>query len=354
MHIQRRQRDDQRNRFAETAAGIEIRRQRHRHAGVDHGSRPGIRFAQAKRRRRQQYGNHAGFRHPADSFIRCVQQMFGGYRTHLGGQLRPAERNDLVGVDFGLQSELLGFPQQASGLVDGKNAFFAKHVAKFRRTVGSNPGQYFVQQVLHILVGPPFIFRRHGVRPHEGRRHFHDMLPVELRHDRQLLAFRCRVQSVAALTFHRRHAERQHGTQPLPADVRQFLRRSLAGGPYRIDDPAAPLHDLHVGIAAQPPGKFFFPVTGEQKMRVRIDKPRQYAAAGGIDHFGVRCIQASQHFRRGSHPADNAVLDPQRAIGDNADIRHRRPGFGAGSAASDQFGSILEQQFSGHSLQPPR
>ena len=212
-----------------------------------------------------------------------MQQVFGGYRANLGGQFRSPEGHNLIGMNLGSQAKSLRSNQQLSGLIHGKYAFFAEYIAKLRQTAGSDPGQYFVQQMVHIFVGPSFILRRHGVRPHEGRRHFHDMFPVELRHDFQLLEFCRRVQAIAALAFHSRYPERQHGTQPLPANSRQFLRRGLPRGFDRIDDPTAPLHDLHVGIAAQPPGKLLFPMTGKQKMRMRIDESRQYTATGGID-----------------------------------------------------------------------
>ena len=221
-----------------------------------------------------------------------MQQMFGGYRTDIGRQLRTAERNDLVRMHLGPHSQPLRRRQQLAGLIYRKDALFAKNIAKLRQLALCHDRQHLVQQVFDKFIGPAFVLRRGGMRSHEGRYYFDHMGTVQFGHSLQLLDFCRRVQPITAFAFHRRHTEGQHGTQTLPTDFRQFFLRGFPRGPDAIHNAAAPFHDLHIGIPAQPPGKFLCPVPGKQEVRMRVDESGQNAASGGVEHFSFRRINA--------------------------------------------------------------
>ena len=148
------------------------------------------------------------------------------------------------------------------------------------------------------------------MRPHEGAHHIHRMLLVQFCHHRKLFQLGRRIKSIAAFPFDCGHAETKHRIKSPKASLQQFGRRGLPGGANTVDDAAAPLHDIHVSIAAQPPGKFFGPVAGKQEMGMRVDKTWQNAAASRVDLFIGFDSQSREDFAGRANLPDDSILQP--------------------------------------------
>ena len=148
------------------------------------------------------------------------------------------------------------------------------------------------------------------MRPHEGAHHIHRMLLVQFCHHRKLFQLGRRIKSIAAFPFDCGHAETKHRIKSPKASLQQLGRRGLPGGANTVDDAAASFHDIHVSIAAQPPGEFFGPMAGKQKMRVRVDKTWQNAATSGVDLFIGFDSQSREDFAGRANLPDDSILQP--------------------------------------------
>ena len=148
------------------------------------------------------------------------------------------------------------------------------------------------------------------MRPHESAHDLDRMLPLQFRHHRKLFQLGRRIKSIAAFPFDCGHAETKHRIKSPKASLQQLGRRGLPGGANTIDDAAASLHDIHVSIAAQPPGEFFGPVAGKQEMGMRVDKTWQNAAASRVDLFIGFDSQSREDFAGRANLPDDSILQP--------------------------------------------
>ena len=182
------------------------------------------------------------------------------------------------------------------------------------------------------------------MRPHEGAHHIQRVLLVQLDHQGQLFQLRRCIETVAAFAFDGSHAKAEHRVQPLPANRQQILHRGLPGGLHTVDDAAAPFHDLHIGIAAQTPGKLLGPMPGKQEMRMRINETRQYTATGRVNLLVRFDSQPREDFAGRSHLPDDPVFQPKCAVFNNTDVLHGSTALRSTAATGHQFRRIFYQQ----------
>src|SRR4051794_36812857 len=105
---------------------------------------------------------------------------------------------------------------------------------------------------------------------------------------------------------------------------RESLSRSRARFANRRSNPAARRGDLLVAHAARALLKFIDPISGEDRMRMRIDKPRQNNATAGINHLRVSAC-ASFDLVRSRETRNDSVAHQHPAIWDNPELTQLRP-----------------------------
>ena len=100
LHVKTSQIHHQKQGFGRGRARIAIRRQGHRHPGINHLSPVGKGGHQEKGRSRKQDRHHFRFGECADSFIGRFQQMVRGNGTDAGSEFRPTRRFDFVRMNL--------------------------------------------------------------------------------------------------------------------------------------------------------------------------------------------------------------------------------------------------------------
>ena len=268
-------------------------------------------------------------------------------------QFGAAEGNDLVGVDFDSQTGFPGSAKQPPRLVEGKDLLLAENVAEFGQLPLGYHRQDSIAEIVDEGVIPPRVFFGNGMGAEKGPHHINRMKRVKLDHRFQLLDFGIEVEPVAAFPFHGGHPEGKHGIEAPEPRADEFLLGSGPGSGNRADDTTAPLHDVHVAVAPQPPGKLLGPIAAKDKMGVRIDEAGQHGAVGSIDDSIAAGVDPGQNIRRSAHGADDTLPHDDGTLGDHLQILHRLPAFGGETAAGDQFGGILDDQVSFHRFPIP-
>lgn len=128
------------------------------------------------------------------------------------------------------------------------------------------------------------------------------------------------IQTVAAFCFYRRRAiggELRKGTaRPLF----QSFRRCGAQFLYGVEDPAALASDFLVACPSDLQLILFRPAGGVDQMRMRVDKPREHNAAAEVQLFGAGRVRQRLDFRASSDGSDEAVVDEQSSVFEDAEI----------------------------------
>ena len=171
------------------------------------------------------------------------------------------------------------------------------------------------------------IFRGNGMSSQISRHDIDRMFLVEVCHYTQLHQFGFEIKTISTLPFHRRYAHVQHFVEPFITDTPQLLEITFTGGIDRIDYTTATLHDRHIAVAFQPPGKLFFTITTENKMGMTIHKPGKQCPSTGIDFQVFVRIYLTYYFFCRTDMRYNTFGNNHCSIFYNMEIRHCRPSF---------------------------
>ena len=200
------------------------------------------------------------------------------------------------------------------------------------------------------------------MRAEEGAHDLEGLLLFQLFHRLQLAKLRLGIQAVAALSLYRGHAEGQHGLQPVHAALLELFQGGCPGLGDGGVDAAAPLHDGHVAVPAQPPGELIRTVAAEDEVGVGIHEAGQDGEAARVDDLDVRrdardlpsagvlsapgafcCLQPRQHFLCRADLFDGLVLNEDGAVPDEADVAHFGAALCLRSRAGRQFRRMYDQ-----------
>ena len=242
--------------------------------------------------------------------------MFGRRRVKLGRKSRAAEVVDLVRVYLQLEAHSgRGFKQPAA-LFDGEDPLFAEDVAEARNTLGLDLrehffDEYFVDELIRIR----FIFRRHGVRAHEGWRDGERGLFRYALYYAEHFELGLRIQPVAALYLYRRCAlgkSRQHRAFAAPEKLLfvRFLHRV-----HGRENAAAAREYLQVGEPCEAHTELVFAALRETDVRVWVDEAGYHAGSAEIlFERDVAAAYPFRHFVLRADALDDAVGNEHRSV----------------------------------------
>ncbi len=283
-HAECRQRDHERHRRREAAAGVHVGGQRHRDAARDKqaGRREPAEF-QEERRRRQQCRHHAGRGHRLGPGVIDEDEVVGRGGTHRGRGAGAAAQGQLVGVDARPESQPPAGLENRPRLLRREDSLFAEDVVPFRQTRGGHRRQHLVDHQPDVGVALPAVLDGHVVRAHErgGDRH---RLQIPQPADRpQHLQLGGGVEPVAALHLAGRRALRQGVGQSGQGGGDEFIFRGLARVAHRSHDAATAGRNLGVCGAAQAAGEFVATVAAVDQVGVRVDEARHHGVPAAVD-----------------------------------------------------------------------
>ncbi len=273
-------------------------------------------LAQAVERTRQQHRDRARGRHGLDARLVQIFQVIGGERLELGGQRRPAQIRELLGMQLDRQAQRCGRLEHAPDLGRLEGDGLAKAVDRIDQPRGRRRLQARQADPVQIAVRLALELRRHGMGAQERRLDPDRPQLGQAARDPQHGKLGRLVEAIARLDLERADAFRQERVQPGQGSCQQ---RCLAGRPglgHGRADAAARGRDLGIGGAFQAQLELARPVAGEHQVCVAIDQGRGHQPAADI---GARPGgQGGWQLGGRPEPGDPAGLDRDRAILDQA------------------------------------
>ena len=126
-------------------------------------------------------------------------------------------------------------------------------------------------------------------------------------------------QAIAGLDLERRHARREDPLIGRTEGLEQLVVGGPAGREHRRPDASAGGGDLGERRPVEPQLILDMPVTGEQRVRMTLDQPRQDRHPDGVQDRDVLAPLA-QHLRGRTDRRDGAVADRDGAIRDQVQL----------------------------------
>ena len=210
-----------------------------------------------------------------------VVEMVRRHRPDLGGEGGALPGAELFGMDAGAQAVPGGGLEDASTLVGGKCRLLDEHIAVVRQ--GSDGGQHFLDDQVHVAGAVVAILGRQGMGPEEGG----------LDGDRELVAdpschleqpdFGRHIQPVPTLDLDGGGPGFDHSPRPGGGLLEEVLGRRGPGGGHRGDDATPHGGDGLVVGTAQPGRELLGAVSGEYEMGVGIDEPGHHRSSITVD-----------------------------------------------------------------------
>src|SRR5688572_27373870 len=309
VELQRRQR---------RAAGIEIARDRDRHAvhtqELDRRP-PGL--AQVGVRAGQQHGDGARRRHRLHTGLVEVLEVVGGERLVLRGERGALLVGELLGVQLYAESEFLRLDEHAFDLYRREADGVAVGVDGVGQSFGNRGRQDLVAHILNVIVRPVLELRRHGMGGEQGRADVDREPRAERARDAKDLELVVLVEPVAGLDLHRGHAL---GDVLAGARERRRQQVRLARGARRgdgVDDAAAGPGDVLVARALQALLEFLVAAARPHQVGVAVDEPGRHQCVVDVGD-GAVLRQRLRQIALGSDPGDSSACKCDRAFRNEA------------------------------------
>jgi hypothetical protein len=314
-HVHREEKRGQRR-----GARVAVRRQRDAGAmPAERGDRRSLRFAQHVVGAGQENRHRPGLGHRGRALLVGVFEMIRRERAVRGGELRPAEIGELVGVELEGKAERLRRREHPRGLLGREGDPLAEGVDRIGEAVARDRRQHLLADEVDIGILVAARFRRERMRAEEGRDDRDRPRAAETARRAQRAHLGVEVEPVAGLHLDRRAAL---GDEMIEARQRFAEERVLGCRPGRLDrghDAAAGAGDLLVGRAFQAKLEFVRAVAAVNEVGVTVDEARRDPAALAIDPLPR--VKTRRQFgclsRKGDPPVnggDGAALDGTEAV----------------------------------------
>ena len=231
-HREAGDRHGERQRRGEAAARVHVGGEGHGRAGRDQVARGSeASEAQVEGRGREERRDAGGLGEGLHPGRGDVDEVIGRARAQLAGQLRPAGRGQLVGVDPQLHAVGSRGEQDAPALLDREDALLAEHVGEGGEAALGDRGDHLLDEDLHVAGPVPAVLPRHLVRPEERRHHGDGVARGGEADGLEAPDLGPGLEPVAALHLGRGGAAEQHLVEARGDEVRRAPRRTPRASP---------------------------------------------------------------------------------------------------------------------------
>src|SRR6266481_489394 len=349
LHVGAGQRDDESDAGRGRGAGIEIRGQRDRHAGIDEAAGIG-KFPVTKKI------TGSGEQRDYGIALREQRQVFRMDAIHVVERSGPVVQQrgklgsgELPNMRANSETVTARRGKNLFRLLQGERAALAKDVHKSSQFTAGRQGHDFRSDLFDVLIALAGKFRRHNM----GRQQRGNNCPRPARcrfaERGQRLDFVFRGESITGLGFHRGSSLPQHGVESNTGLLRQLRLCSLADAGYARANSAAAGGNLFIARTGNTFGKIHQSRLHKDRMGMRIDPAgnHYFPTAINLPQFALVLFEpgVAQDLRLCSGGNDPTSAAEDSGVLNKADLLQRRPATRTGTTGhGEQLADIGQQK----------
>ena len=268
--------------------------------------------------------------------------MVGRSGGKLGGEQRPPGARKLIGMDAEPQTPLARGEEDLPGLFNGEGSFLAEDVAEAGQMLARAEWDELLREEADPFSPPLLELRRYLMRE-KRRDQAREIESLERGEEPQRANLLVHRQAVARLGLGRRRPAGEHPRESLDDGLPEHLILRRAGRPDRRENAAARGRDRSVALAREPEADLFSPVSGPDRVRVRVHEARQERFACRVERHGRRLPgEPPGILGLGPDEDENALLRAQSRFADPQDLALRGPAARRNPQRGSQTGRVAD------------